>query len=420
MIGEIYFNNYRLFKNENSISFIADLRTKKLLSNTVEVDGKSILKSIGLYGANNSGKTNIMDLIKNLKIVLSGGDNFVFNREVFNDDGLCDIAITFNNLDNSGWLKYEFSYSSKELKFIREKISEIKYYDGSTKIESVIFEKDLNNKIFQIYDDNFSEYLDVIPSRLPTLYSIELDEKGKFSNALSLRDALKKCSDNIELIQMFNIPIQKTIETLKGTNEEKKKFILSFVKDADLSIDGFSYSKDIKIVDNNNKPIEEKSLLEFYDTVDMLHLTTKYGDKQVPSLLYDSSGTKKIEAIASYIYEAISMGKTLIVDELDNGLHYRLTRAIVSAFNSIANTKGQILFSAHDLQLIASKNLLRKDQIYFLERKIEYAKVICLKEMTVATGGPRNETELLKKYNHGDFVNLPKPEFIRDILKINQ
>ena len=157
---------------------------------------------------------------------------------------------------------------------------------------------------------------------------------------------------------------------------------------------------------------------EYSEVVDTFKLVTTYGNNKVPSLFYDSTGTKKIEAIASYIYEAISEGKILIVDELDNGLHFTLTRAIVSAFNNMVNKKGQLIFTAHDLLLIDCKNLMRKEQIYFVSRKEESSYIMSLKLVTANGDGFREGDSLLKRYNHGDFGPIPLPNFIKEIIKL--
>ena len=168
----------------------------------------------------------------------------------------------------------------------------------------------------------------------------------------------------------------------------------------------------------NGENIDEKALEGFKELVDTFHLKTRYGNVDVPSLFFDSSGTKKIEAIAAYIYEAIKEGKVLVVDELDNGLHYKLTRAIVSIFNNLLNKKGQLVFTAHDLLLIDCNYLMRKDQIYFIQRDKKNASLFCLREATVSSGGPREGADLVKRYNHGDFVEVPSPNFIEQIIKI--
>ena len=415
MILEVGFNNYKMFKNESIISFKADKRTKYLLTNTVEQNNVATLKALAIYGPNNSGKTKLITLFRIIKNVLKGNENFDCNNKLFGDEAETSIYIIYNNLDNNGWIKYECTYDSEKKIFVKEKLSTITYYSNGSPFENTIFEKSIFDKRLIVNGEDDSKYLSILPNNKPFLYTINIEE-GTFSVLKEWKDSLAKCSDDIEIFTMIDVPIQKTIDALKSDYEKKHKFINAFVKAADLSVKGFEYGNDIKI--ETNGKIEEKVLHEYSEVVDTFKLVTTYGNNKVPSLFYDSTGTKKIEAIASYIYEAISEGKILIVDELDNGLHFTLTRAIISAFNNMVNKKGQLIFTAHDLLLIDCKNLMRKDQIYFVSRKEESSYIMSLKLVTANGDGFREGDSLLKRYNHGDFGPIPLPNFIKEIIKL--
>ena len=67
--------------------------------------------------------------------------------------------------------------------------------------------------------------------------------------------------------------------------------------------------------------------------MDQIRLVSTYKGVPVPSMLFDSTGTKKIAALASYVIEALEQGRMLVVDELDSSIHFKLTRAIVAMFN---------------------------------------------------------------------------------------
>ena len=415
MILEVGFNNYKMFKNESIISFKADKRTKYLLTNTVEQNNVATLKALAIYGPNNSGKTKLITLFRIIKNVLKGNENFDCNNKLFGDEAETSIYIIYNNLDNNGWIKYEWTYDSEKKIFVKEKLSTITYYSNGSPFENTIFEKSIFDKRLIVNGEDDSKYLSILPNNKPFLYTINIEE-GTFSVLKEWKDSLAKCSDDIEILTMIDVPIQKTIDALKSDDEKKHKFINAFLKAADLSVKGFEYGNDIKI--ETNGKIEEKVLHEYSEVVDTFKLVTTYGNNKVPSLFYDSTGTKKIEAIASYIYEAISEGKILIVDELDNGLHFTLTRAIVSAFNNMVNKKGQLIFTAHDLLLIDCKNLMRKEQIYFVSRKEESSYIMSLKLVTANGDGFREGDSLLKRYNHGDFGPIPLPNFIKEIIKL--
>lgn len=408
MILSIEFNGYRFFDN-SILSFVADARIKKLMSNSVEVDGKNILKTVGLYGSNNSGKTNIVKLIHLIKKVLEGKEKIVFNNSIFGDSEDTRIAIIFNNLDDIGWLKYEFSYNNVKMQYEYECLSVLTYYDSGKLLPKVIFEKDNKNKRLNVFGEDKSDYLSIIPSRLPFLYSIEL-ESGVFAELYDFLIEIQKVANSIQIIKMYDIPFENTIDTMKTNNISKINFINEFVKNADISINNFEYDPSLNLEFEGE--VNEEALSRFEKISDRFKLMTTYGNTKVPSFIFDSTGTKKIESIASYIYDALFEGKTLIIDEIDNGLHFKLTRAIVSLFNNMVNVKGQLLFITHDLLLIDSNKLMRKDQIYFVNRTNNKGVLYCLKEATVSEGGPREVAEIVKHYNRGEFGNVPNPEFI--------
>ncbi|MEJ0007772.1 MAG: ATP-binding protein [Steroidobacteraceae bacterium] len=96
--------------------------------------------------------------------------------------------------------------------------------------------------------------------------------------------------------------------------------------------------------------------------------------EDVPFNLNDESdGTRKLFEFAGGWVRALSTGATLFVDELDRSLHPYITRFLVQLFHSSKNTKNaQLIFTTHDTTLLAS-DLLRRDQIWFLEKNPEQA-----------------------------------------------
>ncbi len=413
MILELTFGNYRLFKNDNVLSFRADKRTKRLLSNSVSVEGASVLKALAVYGANNAGKTNVVAFLEMLKSILEGKSDIVCNSDLFGDDGPTSFSIVFDNQDGKGWLRYEGSYDSKDKRFLYERLSSIRYYRTSTRAK-VIFERDFSAKRLVVLAGDKSSFLDILPSSRPFLSTIAVD-KGPFSALKDWKESLKRCADFIVPIRLYNIPLEHTIGYLKSRDPAKCGFIKSFIKAADISVDDIGYGE-APPPNMTIQAIQEGTLSPFEGQIDAFKVMTSYGTHDVPSLLYDSSGTKKIEALASYVYDAVTEGKLLVIDELDNGLHYNLVRAIVSLFNSLANTRGQILFTGHDLLLIEVKNLLRKEQVYFLFREKNVANLTCLSSFKANAQHVREGSSFIKRYARGNFGKAPSPSFVKELL----
>lgn len=412
MILEIKFNNYKMFKNENVLSFLADTRIKQLGSNYFNILNRNVLKSVSLYGQNNIGKSNLINLFSLIKNLMLGVENLSFNREIFGDTQETNISITYKTDVDQNRMQYSFIYDSFKKEIIKEELNEIIFYEtGNSTIRNIYNRDNVEEKLLILGTEHL-DLLKILPSKKPFLYCVSLDN-DTFSSLKTYLNSFVKFAESLEIIHLFNIPIDNTINVLKGNDEKKKKFVLEFVKHADLSIKDFFYNDKTNFKGKDNEPITEEVLKQI-DVIDQLKLFTKYGNKTVPSIFFDSTGTKKIEAIASYIYEAIVNGKTLIVDELDCGLHSKLSRAILSIFNSFANERGQLLFTAHDVELIASKLMMRKDQIYFSFRNDDLtSELFCLKDAPVKDGGPRSADDLLKHYNRGEFGYVPRPNFIK-------
>jgi len=118
----------------------------------------------------------------------------------------------------------------------------------------------------------------------------------------------------------------------------------------------------------------------------------------------ESEGTKKLFAMAGSLVNALDVGLTLFVDELDVKLHPLITRAVISLFNSKeTNPKGaQLIFATHDANLLDNR-LLRRDQIWFVEKdRYGASHLVSLAEYRV-----RKEASFEKDYLQGRYGGVP-------------
>lgn len=126
---------------------------------------------------------------------------------------------------------------------------------------------------------------------------------------------------------------------------------------------------------------------------------------------HESDGTQKIFALAAPILEALQTGRVLIVDEIDARLHPLLTQAIIRLFNNpLTNNKpAQLIFTTHDTKLLESKSL-RRDQVWFTDKKANgQSKLYSLAEIRV-----RNDSSFESDYLAGKYGGVP---FIADVLQ---
>ena len=208
---------------------------------------------------------------------------------------------------------------------------------------------------------------------------------------------------------------------LRRENRIQQK-IVDFIKNADLYMDNYEYVDmdqiKLRAEDEGEKPDEK--VLELPETImDQIRLVSTYKGVHVPSMLFDSTGTKKIAALAGYVIEGLEQGRILVIDELDSSIHFKLTRAIVAMFNNELNVNAQMIFTVHDINLMDCKKMFRKEQIWFVHKDKEGVYVYSLADFT-AQQGVRDTTDIMEKYRKGALGALPDPDLINSLLNIKR
>ena len=155
-------------------------------------------------------------------------------------------------------------------------------------------------------------------------------------------------------------------------------------------------------------------------TVDKYLVAFIVPEKSLPSLIFDSTGTKKMAALASYVISALENSRILVVDELDNSLHFRLTRGIIALFNNELNSNAQLIATVHDVSLLDCQKLFRKEQIWFTHKDKENVYLYSLAEFTAEKYGIRDTSDIIEKYRKGVFGALPEPDLFQSLLEVKQ
>ena len=401
MLYSLYIKNCLAFNEPVEFSMKANTNSPRFNTNVFDLGNYHILKSAAIYGPNNTGKSCLIKIIERIKeeILDLDKNNNGFEKNVFTDEEIVEIKVSF--IDNGKCYSYHFKYNTSSNDYIYEKI---------VVEENIILERDIINNKFYCIDKNFEQRMRYALRSKMIVNAIDDNDCDIYKR--EIKNVLITFAQKIEVISMVNIPLDYTIELLKSSDEKRKK-ISEFVKNADLYMDGFIYDNDVLSDINTNKKIDELPL-QAVKLVDRYRLVSIYKGKKMPSLLFDSTGTKKIEALASYIIEAIENKKILIIDELDSSLHFKLTRSIVSMFNNDLNTSAQFIFSTHDITLLVIKHIFRKEQIWFTSKDEVSPKLFSLDTIKESS----NKEDLMEKYKKGFFSALPSPNLIESLIDI--
>lgn len=413
MLIELRAKNCFSFSDEIRFSTKADMRNKKFSSNVHTENNFNILKTVGIYGPNNAGKTCLVKCIRSAKNILLNQKPRIMPN-IFQESTICQLGITF--LEEGREFSYDFWYDDKKEEYPYEKFAEITKDQYGNEKETVWLLKDIINGNCQYGDEDLLKMMPLISQSNLLFYLVD---SSKFQQLAEMKRIVTKFASRIDIVNMNNIPLKRTINLMKNQNDIQRK-VVEFIKNSDLYMDDFEYVDIDKIrvkMDSDEEKPEEKALDIPEQIIDQIRLVSVYRGVAVPSVLFDSTGTKKIAALASYIIEGIEQGRILVVDELDSSIHFKLTRAIVAMFNNELNTNAQMIFTVHDINLMDCKKMFRKEQIWFVHKDDTGIYVYSLAEFT-AQQGVRDTTDIMEKYRKGVLGALPDPELIRSLLSL--
>ena len=415
MLVSLKFNNVFIFSKETTFSLRADMRNKRLSSNVIKTDVDNVLKSVCVYGSNNSGKTCLVRIIRALwSVILSQPGNI--SQNLFSKNPVISISCVFIQAGKE-W-EYSFSLNMASMEFLYEKFVQIEYDQYKNPKEDIYFERDFINQKFYSKDEALNPSLPLMGRTNILIHVVDVSTLPYLKQA---REILIGFAKKIVIVDMNNIPLNQTVAMLK-THNALQKDIVSFIKNADLDLDDFKYLEtDIlqqKQIFSQQQPAEDVIAMKIQQSFeDSLRLTSVYKGIPVPSLLFDSTGTKKIAALASYVVGALKNGSILVIDELDSSIHFKLTRSIVSMFNNELNDKAQLIFTAHDVSLMDCKKLFRKEQIWFVHKDNEGVYLYSLASFT-AEDGVRETTDIIEKYKRGALGAIPEPDMLKTLLQV--
>jgi hypothetical protein len=423
MIIDYKVTNFRSFKNETEYSLKAGTE-KTHNENLIRKKGLRILPCSVMYGANASGKSNlIMSLSVMRDIILSGNLNtnlyesnsielfpFAYQKEEK------PIKFEINFINQNKNYKYSFSIKTKFLSKEKEIFSEKLDIIDSKKNEINIFKREENKVII----NNNQKALRKIKMKKDFLTKIQqqlnsnLDKEtlfltGGFKNIIS-----NKITDTIidffknKLIVVSDFTIKKA--SLKfQQNEIKKDNVLIWNK----ILDGFFKSSDFgpqKIAFHKRKKLEENQDESEFQLVSI------YNDTVIPAELMESRGTIKLIDFALMFEQLFQKGGTLVIDEFDSAIHPELIKGIISLFNNqnINKIGAQLIFTTHN-PIYLNNKIFRRDQINFVEKDTDTYESIIYRLSDFGSEEVRNDHNYLINYFKGNYGALPYVDFTKFI-----
>lgn len=418
MLVNVKINNCLIYNAETEFSMQANRHYKRFPNNVRNYDEIAVLKSAVIFGPNNAGKTNFVNILSMIKRIFLNQDAHI-SKNLFTANSICELEVSF--IEKGKEYIFEAKYHAEHREYLYERFAQVQRDQYGNRKEQTLL---LRDSITENYICESAELEAVMKVAAKNNLFVYLVDTRKFSQLQSIKESITAFAERMDIVDMNNIPIKKTIDMLKLSDRKQEK-IRHFILNADISLDDFRYVSDdeMKVTLSQDKgeterTPQENSLAAAAPLVEMLHLTSVYNGIRVPSILFDSTGTKKLAAIASYVIDALENGRILVVDELDNSLHFKLTRGIISLFNNELNKNAQLIATVHDISLLDCKTLFRKEQIWFACKDKECAYLYSLAEFTAERDNIRDTTDIIEKYKKGMLGALPEPEFFESLLEV--
>ena len=355
MLIRFAFKNFKSFKEENVLDMEAT-SLKEHEYNVAKIDQVNLLKVAAIYGANASGKTNVLQAFDYMK-----------KRILVSDDSKKNSPIDEDNV-------YSFMINNEPISLeveILAKNNKIYKYGFDVLKDSIVSEwlyiKKIN-KFYSIFEREKNNVTMKSNNKISGLANI--DERTLFLNIYSKIDKDNEDFNNVydwfvnaNYLDLGNPRFEDFINTrisLKILSDEKyKKELLRFIKTFDSGIEGIKTTPNsLEEVQNNNRVVK----------VELIHRGEDNELKALP-LELESNGTRKMFHLFDFFMDALRNGMVLFIDELDAKLHPLLTRYIINLFhNSETNIgNGQLIYSTHDTVNL-NKETFRRDEIWFTEK----------------------------------------------------
>ena len=398
--------NYTSFKNES----ILDMRATAYVQHPAHViqvnDKLGLLKTTALYGANASGKSNLISAmfffeqyIFSQFINKKENEDFEFNEtgiktklEPFglssdtNDASEFDIIF----LRGSRQIQYGFECTPKEV------LNEWLYIDDKKVFERTGLELSFGNK----YQKMLGAYKKLPAERLYiAVLEYFLDEEAREAILGDFISFFRK-----DYNVFTEILFESTVKGLAGMvglsqklvdNHAYRNKVEHYLRLIDVGIKRLDVQTETILDERTGKKREEKIIRTVHDVYDE---TGDVVGEKFFDLRQESTGTLRFLAYIQNIIEMISNGGVFIVDEMSARLHPLLTKLIVDIFGSDQNKKAQLIFTTHDISLL-NNHQFRRDEVVFVDKNERgESGLYALSDLKVREDATFNKDYLQGKY----------------------
>ena len=418
MLLNITIENFRSYNQAQTLSLIASENNGV---NSAKVGNLEVRKSAVIYGANASGKSNIIKALLCLVDIIAGGipapDQF-YARPIL----VQKLYKTFFDKPEPTFISVDFSVGeiiyNYSLRYDSQFIHYEALFDTSNDDSDVmIFERVLINKEFLSYEYKFepSSY-NYIFSDEQMPYANDTIGRLKVNTPVNLTLLNKLVAENCQKIkaitdyfQFFLVirtnpygvigrPLSAEADLHSAANHARD---VSYAKKTLEALNSIGINvKKLDIEYNDNNPLEGERLNQVRNITSYYNLNGN--THQLSFLADESDGTQKFYGYLNLIDYIMQVNGVLVVDELETHFHPLLVEEIIRAVHN-SSSRAQLIFTTHNPTLL-TESIFERDQIYFADKNDKLATELY---SLVDFNDLQPNSNLMAKYLAGRFGAVP-------------
>lgn len=389
MIQEFKVRNFLSFRDEITLSFEATNDNTFDDTHVVEVaPGVRLLRFGLVYGANASGKSNLIAALDFIRVFLfdkkddidDETETIPFLLDTDTKDSPSEFEMTFY----VGTTRYVYKLSLTEKAVISESMS---YYKTTQPLK--LFSRRLENGRSVI---EFGASVKASKAIKEEVTLKCLPNMSFFAARNQVNCSLPEIDSAMEWMKKGIMPVIGPNTQMFGYAGKKmssdsnlKEYILRFVRKADFNISDMltekseiplsasmlnAISQDDDVPASAKKELLDRGCIERLRTDFELTVKNKRGlEKYTLPESLQSDGTKRTFGLEAAIYESINSQRMLPIDEIESSLHPELVEFMIAEFLRAPGRSQMIATTHYDPLLNTIDDLIRKDSVWFTEKE---------------------------------------------------
>lgn len=410
MLLEFTVENYRSFHEKKTLVLEADKALKECEENLFVANKYTLLRSLALYGANSSGKSNLVSAMDTMatcvlqSVRLNDNDELEYDPFLLQKDNNEPTMFEAVFLKEGYCYRYGFRYNLKRILdewLFRKTTPRSKEHMMFVRNEEGICVDEINFPEGNGYEEKTND------NRL--FLSLCQQLGGEIS-----RQVISWFQTDFNLISGLNNQRYRAFSKMFfHKNMSPSKDALEFFRKLQLGFSGIRTREKVEeyMISPTQERTQRRQILELASVHNLYSDKGKVVDTiEFPFEQRESSGTNKLFDLSGPIFETLDEGAVLVVDELDAKMHPIISQYVIELFNNPETNpnNAQLIFTTHDTHLL-SQRILRRDQVWFTEKDSkEQTDLYCLMDIVLPDGTkPRNDANYEKNYIAGRYGAIP-------------